>query len=1225
MSNLKSRIFLILSLIALAAGLVAGVFFDQPPSEERIAARISGSLQRELERIDREAHELLREPLTTEAWKKVDDSFFLVQDLQVLDWTTNDFLPDLRTLQDTFSIRVLQVPVGDFLVKKWPVRRDTFLLSVLPLHKDHKIVNNYLSPVWNPTILPGPVRILDATDDGEAVRLANGEVVFKIRKLENQGTESAMNVTALTGISLAAAFFAVFIYGVAHRLHRERKYGSAFLVLGACLGGMRIAMVKFNFPNAFSDFALFDPHRFASSSFNASMGDLLLNTGCVMILCLYLFLNYPRMHVIKKLLMARPATQLMASSVCLIICFLSLLYTYLFIEIIYHNSSISFEITDSISFDGIRWVACLSLLGGGISTFLFIHVFFRITQLLTRRNWVKFGISLAVAASVFLVFFLLTQKSYWITWTIGIIYFTALFASGVVQQFARFTFKTFLYFLVVIVVLAVQGAVSLKKFSEERRIRDQFRFGNKFLVDQDVLGEFLLNESASEIAKDPYIRAVLHNPVLSKNSIRLKVMQVYLNTYFDRYDNQVYLYDASGESYGPEPAVNFASLIKNYQGETFKTAYPGIYFINTPTAEATKQYLVIIPVKHHQLAAGFVVINLKLKKVIPRNVYPELLVDNRFGHYFIGKEFSYAFYSHGVLANSFGDFNYDKEFNRQLLSDSHLYQQGVTEKGFYHAGLEDRNDQVAIVTARTYSWFSLVTNFSFLFVLGLVVVLVLLLITSATTWLSGGRLDYAARIQLYVYLAFFLPLLTVSITTLSLTSRGAEDQLRREYDERSRVLGVKMARPVQAVLKDPGNYRSENQITELAKLADLDATVYGMDGQMIASSQPLIFENQLTSTLINRSAWDAIAHDKENSFIANERIGKLHYNCSYVAIKSSETGTQLGILSIPFFGSAQSLEKIQINVLANILTVFVLVFILFSVLSFLIANGLTFPLRFIARSIKRTSLTDKNQLIQWNSSDEIGLLANEYNRMIKNLEQSRIELARVQKETAWREIAKQVAHEIKNPLTPMKLTLQQMDQLLNRNELTPDKTRKSVETLLSQLEILNEIATSFSTFARMPAPDLERIDLVGLLKNIVGLHQTYREGTVSLKLDNGSLEVLGNSQLLGRVFGNIILNALQSGRDGRMVHVQVSAAVHEKKCLVQFRDDGKGISPEIQDKVFLPHFSTKRTGSGLGLAIAKQGIEQTGGKIWFDTQPGSGTTFYIELQLAEDAGALPGR
>ncbi len=1216
MAKAKLLVFLLMSLFFLALGLVADFYFHGSSSERELAARVSKSLQRELAKVEQEALLLLKQPKASDVWQSRSGSFFLIDSLTVLQWTQNDFLPNLQSMQEPFTLKLLQVTQGDFLVRKWPVRDRVFLLCVVPLQKDYHIVNNYLSPEWNTSIFATPLGIVDPAGSGQDVLLLDGRCIFKIRDPDSGSGNRRVHLFGLVSLTLSILIFLVFVYGVTKRWHQQKRYAITFFGLAISLITLRILMVKSNFPNVFSDFALFDPHRFASSSFNASMGDLLLNSLVILALCLYLFLNYPKLSIIKMLLTARPLYQLLAGITCLVTCFLSLLYPYLFIEIIYHNSSISLEITDSVMMDDIRWVAFLSTLIGCVSGFLFIHIFFRITLLLTHRNRRDFWIALFAAALIFLAYFSLTQKNYWIPLAVGLVYFALLFIGNGLEQFTRFTFKTFLYFLVVIMVLAFQGALSLRKFNEERRVRDQFRFGNKFLVDQDVLGEFLLNESVKKISRDPFIQVRFLSPFLSKNSIRQKVREFYLNTYFDRYDIQVYLYDAGGEPYAPQSSGNFASLIENYEGETYKTAYPGIYFINTPTSEATKQYLVIIPVQRHQLAAGFVVLNLKLKRVIPRNVYPELLVDNRFSHYFMSKDFSYAFYSRGKLTNSFGEFNYDKDFNRQLLGDMALYRQGIAENDFYHIGIEDRDGQSVVVTAKTYPLFFLVTNFSFLFVIGLIPVLLLLLIMGATTWLTGSRLDYAARIQLYVYLAFFLPLLTVSITTLSLTKHSAEDQLRLEYEERSQTLGEKISGPLQKFVNEPVNNRSENQITELAKLAGLDASVYGTDGVLLVSSQPLIFENQLTSTLVNHKAWNAIVHDKEASFVANEKIGKLQYNCSYVAIKSAETGKALGILSIPFFGSAQSLEKIQINVLANILTVFVLVFILFSILSFIIANGLTFPLRFIAKSIKKTKLTEKNQLILWNSNDEIGLLANEYNRMIKNLEQSRIELERIQKETAWREIAKQVAHEIKNPLTPMKLTLQQMEQSLNGAGLSPEKSRKAVEMMLTQLEILNEIATSFSTFARMPAPVLEQIDLNTLLTNLVGLHQNYPEGAVTLQLAATPVFALGNEQLLSRVFGNIILNALQSGEGGKKVTVSISLKLYESKCLISFEDNGKGIDADIRDKVFLPHFSTKRTGSGLGLAIALQGIEQSGGRIWFETSPGKGTTFYIELLLA---------
>jgi nitrogen fixation/metabolism regulation signal transduction histidine kinase len=249
----------------------------------------------------------------------------------------------------------------------------------------------------------------------------------------------------------------------------------------------------------------------------------------------------------------------------------------------------------------------------------------------------------------------------------------------------------------------------------------------------------------------------------------------------------------------------------------------------------------------------------------------------------------------------------------------------------------------------------------------------------------------------------------------------------------------------------------------------------------------------------------------------------------------------------------------------------------------------------------------------WRANDEIGLMVNEYNKMVENLEQSKIELSRIQKESAWREIAKQVAHEVKNPLTPMKLTLQQMEMGILKGDLSLDKTKKSVRTLLEQVEILNEIAASFSAFARMPAPILQKIELSSLVKRIVDLHSDYKEGTVKIIALDAPVFIMGDEQLLSRVFSNIILNALQSRDDESRIEVLVSVVQRDGFCHLSFEDNGMGIDPALGDKIFLPHFSTKKSGSGLGLAIARQGVEQNGGTIRFETQIDKGTTFHIVI------------
>ena len=226
----------------------------------------------------------------------------------------------------------------------------------------------------------------------------------------------------------------------------------------------------------------------------------------------------------------------------------------------------------------------------------------------------------------------------------------------------------------------------------------------------------------------------------------------------------------------------------------------------------------------------------------------------------------------------------------------------------------------------------------------------------------------------------------------------------------------------------------------------------------------------------------------KNLDIQKEEVGSLEYYVSYAALKAPRTGKLIGILGIPFFQSAYSLEKVQISVLANILSIFALIFIGLVILSYFVSQWLTFPLKFITQSLRRTSLVKTNQPLIWNADDEIGLMVKEYNQMLFKLGESMAELEHTQRERAWREIAQQVAHEIKNPLTPMKLTLQQLERAMNGGSHTPEKTAKAIASLLTQVETLNEIASSFSSFAKMPEPVMNPLMLVPLLKRIIDLH-----------------------------------------------------------------------------------------------------------------------------------------
>jgi len=403
---------------------------------------------------------------------------------------------------------------------------------------------------------------------------------------------------------------------------------------------------------------------------------------------------------------------------------------------------------------------------------------------------------------------------------------------------------------------------------------------------------------------------------------------------------------------------------------------------------------------------------------------------------------------------------------------------------------------------------------------------------------------------------------------------------------------------------------TERKLKLIISSAEMDINFYDASGHLLGTNQPSIFENQLVMPLLNRKAWEDMVAQQHNSLVLKNNIGALEYNSRYFAIYNTQHVLS-GVLELPFFES--STDALKVNLITNILVTFAVVFILFSFVAESAIKKITSPLRLIANRLNETKLTE-NKPIEWKNNDEIGMLVTEYNKMINNLTISRNELARTQKENAWREIAQQVAHEIKNPLTPMKLTLQHLEQLMKQNSFDKARVEKSLQTLLEQLQILNDIAGSFSSFASLPKPVISTVNLTDLLHRTVLFFQNHTLGKVFFRSPTQSLLVQADELLLSRIFSNIILNALQSGLENRPVDVEIETTIEDKFVVVSIKDNGTGIDRALIDRIFLPHFTTKKSGSGLGLAIAKRSLEQMGGEIGFDTSPG-GTTFFVRIAV----------
>jgi len=285
------------------------------------------------------------------------------------------------------------------------------------------------------------------------------------------------------------------------------------------------------------------------------------------------------------------------------------------------------------------------------------------------------------------------------------------------------------------------------------------------------------------------------------------------------------------------------------------------------------------------------------------------------------------------------------------------------------------------------------------------------------------------------------------------------------------------------------------------------------------------------------------------------------------------------------------------------------------IIAVFLSNKITFPLVFIQEKFKEINLIKKHQQIVYKGKDEIGDLVNEYNCMVEELSHSMELLAKSERENAWREMAKQIAHEIKNPLTPMRLSIQFLLRSWKDKDINFDKRLDRVtRTLIEQIDTLSTIASEFSNFAKMPKANNEVFDIIARLEDCVQLFENTENVSVETDFHNlKNIFIFADKEQVGRVFINLIKNGIQALPEGKTGEIKVETSLTDRNIRVKIQDNGTGISDELKNKIFTPSFTTKSSGMGLGLAIVKSIVENANGRIWFETEVGKGTKFFVEF------------
>ncbi len=402
----------------------------------------------------------------------------------------------------------------------------------------------------------------------------------------------------------------------------------------------------------------------------------------------------------------------------------------------------------------------------------------------------------------------------------------------------------------------------------------------------------------------------------------------------------------------------------------------------------------------------------------------------------------------------------------------------------------------------------------------------------------------------------------------------------------------------------------QNRIYEISSINKLNISLYDLEGKLLKTSFGNVFEKTekgpLTEFLISE-----LSQNSNHRVLKNKQIEGLSYQTSYSYIEDPKF-KRIGILELQFTQDNTEIEQELEAFIYRLGLVYLLMFLLAISIAYFLSSYITQSIKTISDKMQLTRLNERNEkIILDKASLEIKILVDAYNSMIDQLEESAARLAKSEREQAWREMAKQVAHEIKNPLTPMRLTVQNFERKFNpKDENIKVKLAEYSKTLIQQIDVMSAIASAFSDFAIMPIQKKEKIEIISVVKLALDI---FNDTSVRYQTEEAELHAFLDKTQLIRVVTNLVKNALHATENEEVPLVNVDVFSEGDTVKIVVSDNGKGVSSDVKDLIFEPKFTTKSSGMGLGLPMIKNIIEAYEGEIYFTSTEGQGTIFTVVL------------
>ncbi len=1084
------------------------------------------------------------------------------------------------------------------------------IVGLVLIKNEFPYQNKYLTNEFQKDFsLPIETKLITGSSQSEnAVKTKDGDYLFSL-KFSTEDTISFVSYSSCVLNIFAFLLLIIYLKNLCLAVgNRIGKNNGVFLFL-ATLAVFRYVSIRYNFPESFYCFDLFHPKIYGDSTsvWLSSLGDLLIN---IILLFYFSFIFYTE-YTAPSIILHLKTSYKKVFTFFLFLCYfwISWVITSLFTGLI-KNSSISFNINNFFSLNIYSFISIVV-----IALLLFIYFLLSdklvavIQQFsLTVKEVVLIFILSAVIHTI--VYHLLGSRDLIIIFWPFVILLLILFIKyrSVIYPFSGIIFLVFLFTLYTVHVLLKYTRL---KEEESRKI-----YAQKIAAEQDPIAELLFQDVSSNIAKDSILSSYVSGPEKQTLDFEKRLRQQYFSGFWEKYDAHIALFDSmcvpiiKSQNTAFDNNLYFDELIS---GDGSRTASPDFFFINNVSGKIS--YLAKLPFfKSNKTKFGTLYIELDGKFISDEIGFPELLLDRNVGLSQELANYSYAKYKNNRLITQYGKYSYSVNGHDFEVKEGSF--DFFTKDGFNHLIYKPDHFVLIVLSQRDEGLIGKITTFSYLFAFFSLLLFSILFFRHLSMNKVFESLSLKYRIQVLLVLIVLVSLALFGGGTIYYINQQFETKNRENISEKihSVLMEVENRLPPESALnKDLYEY-SSFVMKRLSAVFFTDINLYDPNGNLYASSRPKVFDEGLTSKKMNPEAFLQIAILGKTEFIHDERIGNLEYLSAYIPLKNKD-GKLLAYLNLPYFAKQNELEKEISGFLVALINIYVLLFALSIVIAIFISNYVTKPLKLIQDKLSNIKLGRTNEPIEWQEKDEIGSLVIEYNRMIQELSISAELLAKSERESAWREMAKQVAHEIKNPLTPMKLSLQHLQRTWKDHAPDMDKRMEEVtKTIIDQIDTLSSIATEFSNFAKMPRANYEKIDLHQTLTTALSLFRDLENIQLEFKseLEEDAFVLADREQML-RVFNNLLKNAVQAIPETRKGLLKVVLKSEKDNFLVIVTDNGIGIDNSVIHKIFTPNFTTKNAGMGLGLAMVKNIIENTGGHIWFETKVDVGTTFFVSI------------